>query len=482
MVKGLARLACLLLLLPAVATPAVAAAGEARAQRPNIVLVLADDLDAATPLQYFPNITKQLVQQGASFERFFVTNSWCCPSRSSILRSQYVHSHGVLTNTGPEGGFEKFYRTSLERSTIGTWMQSAGYRTALMGKYLNHYPDKVTAPTYVPPGWNDWQVPVTNLYEEYGYRLNENGKLVDHGWAAEDYLSDVLAVKARDFINASTNPFFLYLAPVAPHNPANPAVRHAAAFPEATAPRSPSFNQANVDKEPLWLRSLPKIHGKGIERIDERYRNRLRAMLGVDDLVGSVMSTLQASGKLNNTYVFFASDNGFHLGTHRLKQGKTTPFEESIRVPLVVRGPGIAPNSVIKPMAATVDLSPTFAALAGAAVPTFAEGRSLLPVLRGETPERWRHNALIEFYRPTDQMSARQTPVPNYSALRTDEYTYVQYVTGEIQLYDLAQDPYQLTNIATTAPPGLLWRLNTRLTMMRTCSGQSCLVADMLQN
>ncbi|MEU0571801.1 sulfatase [Nonomuraea sp. NPDC005983] len=446
--------------------------------QPNIVFIMADDLESGT-LPNFPNITEQLVRQGVSFDRFFVTNSWCCPSRTSILRSQYVHSHGVLTNTAPEGGFDRFNALGLERSTIGTWMQQAGYRTALMGKFLNHYPGASAPETYVPPGWNEWAVPVRELYQEYGYRLNDNGTTVDYGWAEHDYLSDVLARKAHDFISGSTQPFFLYLAPIGPHNPANPAVRHANDFAGATAPRTPSFNQPDVSKEPLWLRSLPPIGPAGIDGVDERYRRRMRSMLGVDDLVGEVINTLRETGKLDDTYIFFTSDNGFHLGTHRLKQGKTTPFEESIKIPLVVRGPGIEPGSQVNEMGATVDLAPTFAELGGAQTPAFVEGRSLAPLLKGEHPQYWRKNVLLEFYRPTKKSSARQTPVPAYQALRTANYTYVRYDTGEMQLYDLASDPYELHNLAAQADPDLLLNLQSRMMSLHECSGETCRIADL---
>lgn len=472
MYKALCRLVCVLLLVLPVAQPAAASGG-----RPNIVFIVADDLDYGT-LPYFPNITQHVVNEGTSFERFFVTNSWCCPSRSSILRSQYVHSHGVWTNTPPEGGFARFYELGLERSTIGTWMKDAGYRTALMGKYLNHYPGNVVPKTYVPPGWDEWAVPVSHLYREYGYRLNENGRVTRYGWGEEDYLSDVLAGKAGDFIAGSRTPFFLYLAPIAPHLPANSAVRHAGAFPGARAPRTPSFNREDVSREPEWLRSRPPLTKKQIRRVDRRYRNRMRAMLGVDDLVGSVVETLRETGKLDNTYIFFTSDNGFHQGTHRLPKGKTTPFEEAIKVPLVVRGPGIPRNVTIGEMGATVDLAPTISALGGAVPPPFAEGRSLLPVLHGGQPAVWRKNALIEFDRPTNRSSAAQTPVPPYRAVRTPRYTYVKYETGEEQLYDLRSDPYQLDNLAATASPELLTDLRARLEAMRTCAGANCLVAD----
>ncbi|WP_240777737.1 sulfatase [Nonomuraea basaltis] len=476
MLKSLCRVACLLLLLLPAAEPMAAVS----ASRPNIVLIVVDDLEAGT-LPYFPNITRHLVREGASFDRFFVTNSWCCPSRASILRSQYVHSHGVLTNTAPEGGFDRFHAQDLERSTLGTWMQGAGYRTALMGKYLNHYPGGTAQETHVPPGWDEWAVPVRDLYEEYGYRLNENGSPSDYGWSEEDYLSDVLARKSRDFITGSTEPFFLYLAPIAPHNPANPALRHTAAFPLAMAPRTPSFNQADVSLEPLWLRTRPPLSPLQVARVDEHYRARLRAMLGVDDLVGTVVETLRETGRLDDTYLIFTSDNGFHLGTHRLAQGKTTPYEEAIKVPFVARGPGVKPGSTIAHMGVTVDLAVTVAELGGTTPPAFAEGRSLVPLLEGRPPERWRHNVLIEFARPANRASARQTPVPAYQALRTDKYTYVRYDTGERQLYDLQTDPYQLRNLAWSADPALLANLDERLAGMVSCSGAGCREADARQ-
>ena len=473
MPKVVVRIVCALLLLLPAAEPLAASGGV----RPNIVLIVADDLEAGT-LDNFPHISGQLVRQGASFDRFFVTNSWCCPSRASILRSQYVHSHGVWTNTAPEGGFARFHHSELERSTLGTWMREAGYRTGLMGKFLNHYPGGAAPETYVPAGWDEWQVPVRNLYTEYGYRLNGNGQVTEYGWGEQDYLSDVLGVKAREFITGGDKPFFLYLAPVAPHAPANPALRHVAAFPMEQAPRPPSFDQMDVSREPLWLRSRPRFDADDIARIDRRHQRRMRAMLGVDDLVGTVVDALTESGRLDNTYIFFTSDNGFHLGTHRLQQGKTTPFEEAIKVPLVVRGPGVRPYSSIGRLGATVDLAPTIAALGGAVPPSFAEGRSLVPLLGGAAPPLWRKNVLVEFTRPANRDSAAQTPVPPYQALRTEQHTYVRYDTGEEQLYDLRADPFQLNNLAATADPALLSNLRTRLAGMAACSGAACRTAD----
>lgn len=444
--------------------------------RPNIVMIVVDDLDTVD-LRLFPNISAQLVRQGATFENFFTVNSWCCPSRSTILRAQYVHSHRVTTNTAPEGGFARFHNQGLERSTIGTWLQSAGYRTALMGKYLNHYPGETAPPTYVPPGWDEWQVPVRRLYQEYGYTLNENGELREYGWGPEDYLPDVLSAKAQRFI-AHDGPFFLYLTPVTPHRPANPADRHAGAFAGLRAPRVPSFDQEDVADEPEWLRALPRLTPERIERIDELYRRRLRAMLGVDDMVGDLVRALRASGKLDDTYLIFTSDNGFHLGTHRLPYGKTSPFEESIRVPMVVRGPGVRPGTTVRALGATVDLGPTLAELAGARVPDFVEGRSLVPLLSGWPQTPWRKHVLVEFYRGAGFVPTSGKPVPPYRALRTERYTYVEYATGERQLYDLSADPFQLRNIAYEAPPDLVDDLARRLHAMVACSGAGCRLAD----
>jgi arylsulfatase A-like enzyme len=440
----------------------------AKVAKPNIVLILTDDLDAAD-LTKFPNISRLLVQQGASFSRFYVTNPWCCPSRSSILRSQYVHSHHVVSNRAPTGGFPKF--RDLESSTVATWMKAAGYRTALFGKYLNQYPAGAD-PRYIPPGWDAWAVPVTRLYQEYGYALNDNGTIVQHGYAPTDYLEDVLSAKAATFVQ-QTSPFFLYLAPVAPHQPAHYAPRHATAFATEFAPRTPSFNQADLSAEPQWLRMRKPLSTRAAGAVDRRYRNRLRAMLGVDDLVGNLIATLTRMGRLADTYVFLTSDNGFHLGPHRLKAGKTTPFEEDIRVPLVVRGPGIAPGSVISALSSTLDLAPTFTQLGGAIPATFAEGRTLVPLLQGlKVP--WRHSLLAEFTHP----SYGANRPPTYALLRTGPLSYVEYDTGERQLYDLDADPYQLRNLAATANPALLAALSAHLAALRACSGPSCRMAD----
>ena len=403
----------------------VAAAGFASLPRheraqpspPNILFVLTDDLDAAE-LAYMPNVKSLLADQGVSFANYFVNVSLCCPSRTTTLRGQYAHNSGVRTNGGGNGGFERAYKTGIEQSTAATWLQAAGYRTAMYGKYLNGYPR--TAPAnYVPPGWTDWASSVAgNAYAEYNYTLNENGQSARYGSSASDYGTDVYARKAAAFMRrAATDkaPFFIYLAVYAPHGPATPAPRHASLFPGARAPRTPSFNEADVSDKPAYIRNRPVLRPRAIATIDSLYRKRLQSLQAVDEAIAHLVDTLQATGQLDNTFIVFTSDNGFHLGQHRLATGKQTAYEEDIHVPLIVRGPGVPAGRTVEHFAGNVDLAPTFADVGGAAVPTFVDGRSLVPLLRGvlPAPAAWRQVFLVDHWaqqQATPDDSTREPP------------------------------------------------------------------------
>ena len=442
-------------------------------------------------------------QAGTTFSNFVVSTPLCCPSRASILRGQYAHNHGVLYNGGDNGGFSTFYRLGREDSTVANWLQTVGYRTALLGKYLNGYPEGAD-PAYVPPGWDQWSSFVWRNKQDteegfyVDYQMSEDGKLVSYGSRPEDYSTDVLSAKATDFVarTAEANqPFFLYLAPYTPHEPATPAARHAEAFADVTAPQPPSFDEADIGDKPSFVRDLPKFDTGQVQQIDELYRRRLRSLLAVEEMVGSLISTLQTTGTLDNTYVFFASDNGFHLGEHRLAQGKVSPYEEAIRVPLIVRGPGVPVGRVEDRLALNVDLAPTCAELAGAVPAGFVDGRSLVPLLRGEVPATWRQAVLLETFgrknsrdRPVNRRAAaaRATPgesegklrdsvlVPSYTALRTADLLYVEYEGGERELYDLGEDPYELENLASIADAAELKRLSARLAGLRDCVADGC--------
>jgi N-acetylglucosamine-6-sulfatase len=452
--------------------------------RPNFVLILMDDLDRTLYLDpsRFPRVNSLLITQGTTFSNSFVTDSLCCPSRASLLRGQHVHNHGIRGNKPPLGGFEKFHTNGKEKSTIATWLHDAGYRTGLLGKYLNEYPDGAQS-TFVPPGWDVWASPIRNGgYSQYNYRLNENGKIVRYGANSRDHLVDVLSRKSGKFIHDNHGkPFFLYVAPQVPHAPATPPPRYADAFPGVQAPRTSSFNQADVSAEPQWLRDRPPLSDRQISSIDALYRKQLQSMLAIEDLIEHVVGTLRKNHELDNTYIVLTSDNGYRLGQHRLPHGKITPFDEDIRVPLVVRGPRVPAGTEVGDFAANIDLAPTLARLSDVETPSFVDGRSLEPALHGKSGgDDARTAVLVEQYTegpPRRGFGVAVVP-PTYAAVRTDRYTYVEYVSGERQLYDLSADPDQLHNIVSTADPKLVQDLSTQLSRLRSCKGRGCRAAD----
>ncbi|MGB8648671.1 MAG: sulfatase [Anaerolineae bacterium] len=494
--------------IPSPSPSPAATATSVRVNRPNIIFILTDDLDTAE-LDYMPRVQSLLTRQGASFSNYFVNVSLCCPSRSTTLRGQYAQNTQIFTNDLPDGGYQKFHDVHDEDSTIAVWLQSAGYRTALIGKYLNGYPGN-QPPTYVPPGWNEWDSPARgDPYGEYNYTLNENGKLVSYGATPQDYGTDVYAAKAINFVQRSIRngkSFFLYLAPYAPHQPATPAPRHTNLFPDAQAPRTASYNEADVTTKPGYIRNRPLFTPARIRQIDNLYRRRLQSLQAVDEMVGHLIDTLKATGQLERTYFFFTSDNGFHLGQHRLEPGKNTPYEEDIRLPLVVRGPGIAAGSTIDSLTGNVDLALTWADLAGVKPPAFCDGRSLVPLWTGPITS-WRQAFLLQRGPPTmTQQQAQEelerqilasaqngtleppddqglldasTPlppraIPPFQGLRTRDFTYVEYSTGERELYDLRSDPNELHNLAGTANPVFMAEMSARLAQLRACSGNTC--------
>ncbi len=433
--------------------------------RPNIIFLLMDDLNFAT-VQRMPELRSSVIEEGASFENNFISYPLCCPSRATILTGLYAHNHDVRGNAPPDGGFQKFRSEGHEEDTIAVQLQRGGYATGLFGEYLNYYLDEDT--THVPPGWDEWHARGDIAY--YEYDLNENGEIVSYGNDTEDYFTDVLSRKATDFVRRTTSdsqPFFLYLAPAAPHEPAIPAERHRGAFADEEAPRPPSFDEEDVSDKPSWIQEIDNLSDEQITEIDDRYRNWLASMLAVDDTVASLIQELEVVGELDNTFIFFTSDNGYHQGEHRIGYGKNTPYEESARVPLYVRGPGVPAGSTVERLALNTDFAPTFADLAG--VEFSADGRSLAPLLRGEDPA-WRSAVLLEGFSGGNP--------PSYEAVRTETHKYVEYDTGETELYALEADPYELENLPKITDPSLVADLNTKLNALRSCAGKECKKAE----
>jgi N-acetylglucosamine-6-sulfatase len=477
---------------------------------PNIIMILTDDLDAGS-ISHMPNLRSQLIERGTTFENAFVTDPLCCPSRATILRGQYAHNHEITGNEPPHGGFEKFRSLGRQNSTIATWLESTGYRTILVGKYMNGYEG-----THVPPGWDEWYAVSGNYMST---RLNENGHIVEYD-PEQDYFTDVLAERAISYVRrpgggapsffVPHRPFFMWLGTTAPHQPAEPAPRHADALPNVSLPRPPSFDEGDVSDKPAWIRDNPPLNPEQISLAEDLYRKRLQSMLAVDDMIGQLVDALRESGELDNTYLVFTSDNGFHLGTHRLTSGKWTAYEEDIRVPLIVRGPGVPEGRKLEQLVLNNDLAPTFAELAGADVPSFVDGRSLTPLLTDDPPDDWRRAFLVEAMAesaevppsvddssvvplltgdtqppedtrrssPLDEAPLKDAGRPGLVAVRTEDRMYVEYETGESELYDLREDPYELNNVYKETGLEHLWRLEGWLDSLRDCAGDECRAAE----
>ena len=463
------------------------------ATRPNIVFVLADDL-STNLVRYMPAV-RALARRGATFTNYYVTDSLCCPSRTSIFTGLLPHDSGVYTNSGRNGGFWSFDSHLDGARTYAVALQQSGYRTALMGKYLNGYQPYFTlhrGRPFVPLGWNDWDV-TGNGYDEYHYSLNENHRLVRFGIGPAAYLTNVLSRLASRFVvesgvdvGAKKQPFAVEVATFAPHEPYVYAGRDAHRFMHLHAPHTPAFGERDVLGNPKWL-DEPPLTRRAIHMIDRDFRRRVRAVQAIDRMVASIERRIAAEGLSRNTYFVFSSDNGYHMGEHRLRPGKMTAFDTDIRVPLIIAGPGIRPGMRIDALADNVDLAPTFEQLAGHTVSPSIDGRSLVPLLQGRTSSDWRRAVLVEHRGPDIDVTDPDFPKPesgnppSYEAMRMRQALYVEYADGEHEYYDIASDRYELRNAYSDLGPVLRARLHHELMGLAHCHGAAeCHRADQL--
>ncbi|TDC62756.1 sulfatase [Actinomadura sp. GC306] len=456
----------------------------AKKPRPNIVYILTDDLSWDL-VDYMPNV-KRLQKRGMTFSNYFVSDTLCCPSRATILTGKYPHNTGVRSNDPPKGGFKVFRDRGNEQHTFAASLQKAGYRTALMGKYLNGYETvkrQGSARTYVPPGWTEWQV--TGLgYANYNYQLNGNGTLTYHGRSPQDYLTTVISAKGVDFINRAADdgqPFLLQMSTFTPHAPATPAPEDARKFGRLRAPRTPGFNEPDISDKPGWLRGYPRLRPPKIRAVDKAFRQRVRSVQSIDRMIGALEAAVNAKGKGEDTYFVFNSDNGYHLGQHRLVEGKLTAYDTDIRVPLIVAGPGVPAGRTEGRFAQNTDICPTFEELAGVKPSEAADGRSLAPLLHGRKVPSWRTTAFVEHLGPKyyseddpDQPKKYGGDPPTYDAVRTANELYVEYENGDREYYDLARDPWELVNMWAEAPEARKAELESLVHSYRTCAGADC--------
>jgi N-acetylglucosamine-6-sulfatase len=436
------------------------------------------DDQTARSMRSMPRTHALIGGAGTTFANAFASNPRCCPSRATFLTGQYSHNHGVLTNGPPLGGWQRLRGTS---NWLPTWLRRTGYRTAHVGKFLNGYGRD--GPAEVPPGWDEWHATVDpTTYRYYAYRVNENGtvRMYGRGKDPEWYSTDFIARRSAELaghLAESTQPFFLSVAFLAPHTgsprePGDPAgigtpvvaPRHRGVFAAARLPRPASFDEADVSDKPLFVRR-PPMRLRRVRAIRALYRQQLEALIAVDEGVERVIEALRSAGELERTVIVFTSDNGYLAGEHRLTHGKASIYEPAIRVPLLIRGPGV-PRAVTRhQLVGNVDLAPTILDIAEATAGRPQDGRSLLPLARNPRLGLDR-SLLFEIARATGMRT---------TAIRTDRWLYAEHAGDAKELYDLSTDPHQLNSLhREPALADVRVELARQLAVLRTCGGAAC--------
>jgi arylsulfatase A-like enzyme len=479
-----------------------------------------DSLDLLLSLGYLPNIKARLVDNGVVFTNSMSTDSICCPSRATFLTGQYTHNHGVYDVTKGAGYLYPPQNDSTgqngESTLLPTWLKAAGYRTALFGKYLNGYGTTDGGdPSRIPTGWDKWLgLYGMATYQVYGYTYNEDGVTRTAGTTDADYQSDFLASKAEEFLaGVSTDaPLFLYLAPTPPHTEmpevwstgvlsynvvysweVPPPIRYEflvdgdlanGELPEQDQ-SAPNFNELDVSDKPDWLRNdVPSLGQQAKTWAARQYKQRLASTIAIDDFVGRVVNSLDSRGMLDDTLLVFTSDNGFLLGEHRLVE-KGVPYEEAIRVPLVIGGAGTQAGSQCAALVGNHDLAVTIADFAGATPTRETDGRSLRPWLTNASTASSRNQLLIEHYQEQTLVRAFDIIWP-YGGLRIlgakpglfVDYGPVPGATVTKEYYDLATDPDQLDNAYSSLGTLTGNALTDRLSNLSACVGLECRQAE----
>ena len=491
------------------------------------------------PIQAMPNTLASIAGKGITFNRYYDSYPLCCPARVTTLTGRYAHNHNVRGNVPPNGGSTGFGFRQANSHNVATWLQGAGYRTVHIGKFLNGYGDEpFDDGKYVPPGWNAWHsvLKADTHHYFYGYSLNDNGVIDgpfgDSGsWETREYgerddfgcpaaplngkpclyLTDVMTRIAWEELLGTPpgQPFYLQLDYTAPHGdfrrPAGPepAPRHYESFAGAPYPhdRSEGFNEGNVNDKPRFIREASYLSPTETHTYRVYYQKALESLRAVDEGVQSVLNTLGSMGQLRNTYVIFTSDNGFFYGEHRLTGGKFLAYEPATHLPLLIRGPGIKPGTSTGELVGNIDLAPTILELAGAQADKSIDGRSLVPYMLDPTL-RTRRPLLFESFVETNDVEAQGNepqrasrrgtrarratgsgeagasivaPPKDYVGIRLGPWKYIEWPSGEKELYDITKDPNELNNKARDKNlfpiRGFLHRELTRLI---ECVGKSC--------
>jgi arylsulfatase A-like enzyme len=461
-----------------VAAEAVPGSTYAPGTTPNIVFISTDDM-TLDEMRYLPRVRRLLGEQGVTFTEFTAPQPLCCPSRAQLLTGQYAQNNGVRTNSGPYGGYAQ-----LEPDTaLPVWLQDAGYRTAMVGKYMNGYGAGTAAREGNEVGWDFWDPTIRAVYQYEGYTQYNNGAV----FRPRAYHSDYVARRSAGLIEnfaADGTPFFLWTSFIGPHGrcpvrdeeggcrfPPVVAPRHRGLYPElvARARAKPSYNERDISDKPPFLARRDFIPR---ERVDALQQARAGALAAVDEGVAEIVAALRSSGAAANTLVVFTSDNGYLMGEHRY-QGKTLGYDESVRVPLVMAGLDLPRGVQNNRTTAVIDLAPTFAELAGATPLVEVDGQPIPAITGvGQTDDR---NLLVQ----AGGTSMRRFPDGWwFRGVRTPRYTYVRYDdSGFVELYDRLRDPFELRNLADDPRfEAVRAELAERSVVLQDCAGDACRV------
>ncbi|MFS3130601.1 sulfatase [Nocardioides sp. Bht2] len=456
------------------------AASPAAPSRPNILLVTVDDA-AASDLRWMPKVRRLIGDQGVRVTNALAPTPLCVPARATLLSGQYAHNHGALGIRGRHGSVRSFD----DRRTLPTWLRRAGYDTYFVGKYLNGYGRN--SKRYVPPGWTGWQGSIDPFTYNYARTVtNRNGTIVrDERYSTDSFARMANRVLRREAKDA--DPFYLWVNYVAPHKGGprerddprrrfaghtidTPAVaeRHRNSFRHLALPdvpslfRTPGRSIVNASQRPWAKRARAALR--------ESYQQRIESLQAVDEAVGSHLRVLRRTGQLRNTIVAFTSDNGFLVGQHNLN-GKLWFYQESVQVPLVIRGPGIPRGRTVDDVVTHADLPVTFAALAQARPNRRVDGTDVWPVLSGQVVSSPQRVVPIAAYPITARTTRRL-----YSGVRVgNDWSYAVAPSGVEEIYDLRRDRYQLTNLARD--PRFAERrawLRGLARQYRDCAGEQC--------
>jgi arylsulfatase A-like enzyme len=475
-------------------------------EQPNIVFIYTDDQDFSSfQPQYMPNTFRDIADPGTVFTNYYDATPLCCPARAGVLTGQYGHNNGVLSNKPGYGSLDD------NDNDLPVWLQRAGYRTAIVGKFLNGYEKAVDDKDDVAPGWDLWTVEIGNGRGYYDFKLAVNGKQRKERHKG-DYLTTVLNDRAVEDVHdlSGDQPFFLWVTQSAPHveninansggpcgGESVPPPRDTGRFADIQLPRMPGVREADVTDKPGIVSGQPFIGKKKREVLRHRYECRVETLPEVDRGVGQIVDALRQEGELDNTILVFSSDNGTFQGQHRIPGGKGLAYDEAAHLPLAIRVPpkyagDSPPPATVDGMAANIDVAPTFLEWAGGTSCPVAgdcrvmDGRSWLPLLdpkQGEFPPD--RPLVTELDLEKDAVAPGRGISCAYEGVRDERYLFIRHTslpdlatgtcepTDTRELYDHKTDPFELDNLIATGPPDtpLEQRFSALTDELQDCAG-----------